>query len=148
MPLARRLPKFGFHSPHRTEYQVLNVETLEACVSNGRLPKDQRITPETLWEAGLINRQGMPVKILGNGELTKKLAVTAHRFSASAREKIEAAGGSVVALREPSETKSRKRRKLMAAKRASGTLPASSETEGEAEVPERQEAEASEDQED
>ena len=65
MPLARRLPKFGFHSPHRTEYQIINVEALEACVANGRLPKGETITPDTLWEAGLINRQGMPVKILG-----------------------------------------------------------------------------------
>src|SRR5881296_3333497 len=47
MPLARRLPKFGFHSPFRTEFQIINVATLEACVTNGRLPKDQIITPDT-----------------------------------------------------------------------------------------------------
>ena len=93
MPLARRLPKFGFHSPFRTEYQIINVETLEACVTNGRLPKDQIITPDTLWEAGLINRQGMPVKILGDGELTQKLSVQVHKLSKSAVEKIEKAGG-------------------------------------------------------
>ncbi len=75
MPLARRVPKFGFHSPHRTEYQIVNVDTLEACVANGRLPLDQPITPDVLWEAGLINRQGMPVKILGDGELTQKISV-------------------------------------------------------------------------
>ncbi|HEX5315804.1 MAG TPA: 50S ribosomal protein L15 [Candidatus Kapabacteria bacterium] len=94
MPLARRLPKFGFHSPHRTEYQIVNVETLEACVSNGRLPKGQTITPDILWEAGLINRQGMPVKILGDGKLTSKISVEAHKLSKSAVEKIEKAGGS------------------------------------------------------
>lgn len=98
MPLARRLPKFGFHSPHRTEYQIINVETLEACVSNGRLPKDQMITPDILWEAGLINRQGMPVKILGDGELTRKLSVQAHKLSKSAVAKIEKAGGSAEQL--------------------------------------------------
>src|SRR6476469_8417824 len=47
MPLARRLPKFGFHSPFRTEYQILNLDALEVCVTNGRLPKDQVITPDT-----------------------------------------------------------------------------------------------------
>jgi large subunit ribosomal protein L15 len=98
MPLARRLPKFGFHSPFRTEYQILNVEALEMCVTSGRLPKDQTITPDTLWEAGLINRQGMPVKILGNGELSQKLNVQAHKISKSAIEKIEKAGGSATQL--------------------------------------------------
>ena len=93
MPLARRLPKFGFNSPFRTEYQILNLDALEACISNGRLPLDQTITPDILWEAGLINRQGMPVKILGNGELTQKLKVQAHKISKSAVEKIEKAGG-------------------------------------------------------
>ncbi len=98
MPLARRLPKFGFHSPHRTEYQVVNIDTLEACVSNGRLPKDQTITPDILWAAGLINRQGMPVKILGNGELKQKVAIEAHKLSKSAVEKIEKAGGTAKAI--------------------------------------------------
>jgi large subunit ribosomal protein L15 len=98
MPLARRLPKFGFHSPFRTEYQILNVDALEMCVVNGRLPKDQTITPDTLWEAGLINRQGMPVKILGNGEITTKVNIQAHKISKSAIEKIEKAGGSATQL--------------------------------------------------
>jgi large subunit ribosomal protein L15 len=98
MPLARRLPKFGFHSPFRTEYQILNVDALDACVVNGRLPNDQMITPEILWQAGLINKQGMPVKILGNGELTQKLSVQAHKISKSAVEKIEKAGGSAKQL--------------------------------------------------
>jgi len=98
MPLARRLPKFGFHSPHRVEYQVVNVDTLEACVVNGRLPKDAPITPDVLWQAGLINRQGMPVKILGSGELTQKLNVEAHKLSKSAIEKIEKSGGTAKQL--------------------------------------------------
>lgn len=98
MPLSRRLPKFGFHSPHRTEYQIVNVDTLEACVANGRLPLGQIITPDTLWEAGLINRQGMPVKILGDGELTQKVSVQAHKLSKSAVAKIEKAGGSATQL--------------------------------------------------
>ena len=93
MPLARRLPKFGFKSPFRVEYQILNVEALEMCVTNGRLPKNETITPDTLWAAGLINRQGMPVKILGNGEITSAITVQAHKISKSAIEKIEKAGG-------------------------------------------------------
>ncbi len=93
MPLARRLPKFGFFSPHRVEYQILNVDALQACVASGRLPGDRQITPDILWEAGLINRQGMPVKILGDGDLTLKLSIQAHKISKSAIEKIEKAGG-------------------------------------------------------
>jgi len=98
MPLSRRLPKFGFKSPFRVEYQVLNVESLEACVKVGRLPKDEAITPDSLWAAGLINRSTMPVKILGNGELTMKLNVEAHKISKSAIEKIEKAGGTAKQL--------------------------------------------------
>ena len=76
----------------------MNIDTLEACVSNGRLPKDQTITPDILWAAGLINRQGMPVKILGNGELKQKVAIEAHKLSKSAVEKIEKAGGTAKAI--------------------------------------------------
>ncbi len=93
MPLARRVPKFGFHPPHRTEYQIVNLGTLEVCATNGRLAKNETITPEVLWQAGLINRQGMPVKILGDGELTGKISVEAHKISKSALEKIEKVGG-------------------------------------------------------
>ena len=98
MPLARRLPKFGFHSPFRTEFNILNIEAIEACVSNGRLPKNELITPEILWSAGLINRQGMPVKILGNGKITSAVKVQAHKISKSAVEKIEKAGGTAEQL--------------------------------------------------
>lgn len=105
MPLARRLPKFGFHSPFRTEFQVLNVESLDICLQNGRLPKDELITPDTLWQAGLINRQGMPVKILGNGEITVPLKIQAHKISKSAAEKIKNAGGTTEELFATSEAK-------------------------------------------
>jgi large subunit ribosomal protein L15 len=105
MPLARRLPKFGFHSPFRTEYQVLNVDALESCLKIGRLPKDTTITPDTLWAAGLINRSTMPVKILGNGELTFKLNIEAHKISKSAIEKIEKLGGTAKQLFVETEAK-------------------------------------------
>jgi large subunit ribosomal protein L15 len=88
------------------------------------------ITPETLKERGLISNTRIDVKILGQGDLTKKLSISAHRFSASAREKIEAAGGSATALREEPEQRSRKRRKIAARKRAAGeATPAAPEAE-------------------
>jgi large subunit ribosomal protein L15 len=86
-PLTRRLPKRGFHSPFKLEYQIVNVETLEK-IENGK-----EITIESLFEGGLIHNANMPVKILGNGELTKTLIVKAHSFSKSAKEKIEKAKG-------------------------------------------------------
>jgi large subunit ribosomal protein L15 len=87
MPLIRRVPKRGFTNIFRTEYAVVNVRDLEV------LEGIEEVTPEVLLEAGLV-RRGYPVKILGDGELTKKLRVEAHKFSRSAKEKIEAAGGS------------------------------------------------------
>lgn len=86
MPLHRRIPKRGFHNRNRVEYQVVNVGDLAGL--------DGDVTPETLRAAGLIGSLRRPVKILGNGELEKKLQVTAHAFSGGARKKIEAAGGS------------------------------------------------------
>ncbi len=84
MPLIRRVPKRGFTNIFRTEYAVVNVARL------GDL--EGEITPELLSEKGLV-RRGIPVKVLGEGEVAKALVVKAHRFSKSAREKIEAAGG-------------------------------------------------------
>ena len=88
MPLHRRLPKRGFTNINRVEYQIVNVSQLEEL-------GDGDVTPEVLADRGLVGHRGRPVKVLGNGELTKKLSVSAHKFSKSAREKIEAAGGSV-----------------------------------------------------
>ncbi len=86
-PLHKRIPKRGFRSPNRVEYTVVNVKLLEKYFEAG-----EEVTPEKLLEKGLV-KKGMPVKILGDGELTKALKVKAHAFSKSAREKIEAAGG-------------------------------------------------------
>jgi len=90
--------------PHRTETLAVNVRDLE------RFDAGTDVTIELLAERGLIKNTRTDVKILGSGELTKKLTVTAHRFSASAREKIEQAGGTVVALREEHERKPKKRK--------------------------------------
>jgi large subunit ribosomal protein L15 len=118
MPLYMRVPKLrGSTSkdampvgPHRTFSQGVNVSQLEQ-----RFDAGAEVTPEALKAAGLIRKLSVDVKILGNGELTKELSVTAHRFSASAREKIEAAGGSVTALRDDAAVR-RKRRPVKAAR--------------------------------
>ncbi len=92
MPLVRRVPKRGFHSPFRVEYQVVNVETLDRLATNGKLPGGV-ISPEVLLKLGVVKKAHKPVKILGNGELKAKLNITANAFSKSAVEKIEKAGG-------------------------------------------------------
>ena len=86
-PLHRRTPKSkGFTNPFRVEYHVVNLSTLDA------FDADAEVTPETLRERGLVAKRGL-VKVLARGELSKKLTVRAHGFSATAKEKIEAAGG-------------------------------------------------------
>ena len=93
MPLHMRLPKLkGFTSPFRVEYQVVNLDRLSALYPDGG-----EVTVADLAERGAV-RPGQPVKVLGNGEAAAAFSVTAHRFSKSAREKIEAAGGSVTEL--------------------------------------------------
>jgi large subunit ribosomal protein L15 len=115
--------------PHRTRSFAVNVSALE------RFDAGTEITPELLAEKGLIRHTRFDVKILGSGDLTKKLSVTAHRFSASAREKIEAAGGTVAALREDEQrAPSKKRRLRKRGQRAAGE-PAAAEAEPEAEEP-------------
>jgi large subunit ribosomal protein L15 len=90
--------------PHRTQVQALNVRDLERF--------DGEVTPDTLKEAGLIKSTRIDVKILGHGDLTKKLAVSAHLFSAGAREKIEQAGGSITWIRgEPAAKRPVRKRK-------------------------------------
>jgi large subunit ribosomal protein L15 len=94
MPLQRRLPKLpGFTPRNRVEYAAINVAKLEAAFADG-----DTVTPEALREKGLIRRGNAPVKVLGNGELSKNLTVHAHAFSSSAEEKIAAGGGSTQVL--------------------------------------------------
>ena len=87
MPLVRRLPKRGFYNVFRTEYVAINVDRLE-IFEDGAV-----VGPVQLIEAGIIKKIEDGVKILGNGELTKKLTVQAAKFTATAKEKIEAVGG-------------------------------------------------------
>ena len=94
MAYIRRVPKFGFHNPFRVEYQVVNIGRLQELVDAGRLQADT-VTPETLYQVGAVSKKNQPVKILGVGELSAKLKITAHKFSASAQKSIEDAGGTV-----------------------------------------------------
>ena len=94
MPLQRRVPKFGFTSPNRVEYKAINLDTLQELAEKS---KAKTITNETLIENGLAGKNDL-IKILGRGELTSKIDVTAHKFSASAVAAIEKAGGTVTTL--------------------------------------------------
>lgn len=94
MPLQRRVPKFGFTNLKRVEYKPINLSTLEELAAKKSLSE---ISFETLVEAGFV-ANGDRVKILGDGALTKALAVKAHAFSKSAEAAITAAGGSVEKL--------------------------------------------------
>ncbi len=89
MPLQRRIPKRGFTNIFRREYSVVNLQDLEAMAGG------DPITPEMLMQKGLIKDLKTGVKVLGMGELKEKLTVRAHKFSKSAVEKIQAAGGKV-----------------------------------------------------
>ena len=95
MPLIRRVPKFGFFSPFRVDYQEVNLSRLQELADAGRISGDVEVTPDTLFELGVVSKRNKPVKILGNGDISTKLAVTAHKISAAARTKIEQAGGTV-----------------------------------------------------
>lgn len=88
LPLYRRLPKRGFsNAMFKKTYAVINVSDLN------KFEEGTEVTPELLFEMGIIKKQLSGIKVLGNGELTKKLTVRAHKFSNIAKEKIEAAGG-------------------------------------------------------
>lgn len=91
MPLQRRIPKFGFKSPNRITYKVINLEALQSLVDEHKL---KTVDFETLIKHRLANKKDL-VKILGNGEFTASVEVKAHAFSASAQKAIEAAGGTV-----------------------------------------------------
>jgi large subunit ribosomal protein L15 len=142
MPVYMRLPKQrGPYSkdampigPHRTSTVPVNLRDLDRVFDDGA-----EVTLEAMIEKGLIKNSKTDVKILGQGELKKKLAVTAHAFSASAREKIEKAGGSATALREPVEKRKRARKARPAEatpEPAEQAEPEPSGPAGEAEAPE------------
>ena len=93
MPLHRRVPKRGFHSPFRTEYAVVNLDALADRFAAGTV-----VTPQLLREHGLVHSTRQPIKVLARGDISTKLTVQAHKFSGKAAEKISAAGGSTEVL--------------------------------------------------
>ncbi|EAQ82585.1 50S ribosomal protein L15 [Blastopirellula marina] len=113
MPLVRRVPKRGFFNKFAITVAAINITDLEREFSAG-----EEVTLESLRAKGLAKRRYDELKILGTGELTKKLTVSAHRFSASAKEKIEAAGGSCVIIpgKTPVEDKKKAAREAKAKK--------------------------------
>ncbi|GAA0434477.1 50S ribosomal protein L15 [Lentibacillus halophilus] len=89
MPLFQRLPKRGFTNINRKEFAIVNLDTLN------RFDEGTEITPELLLEEGVVSKPKSGIKVLGKGNVEKKFTVKAHKFSASAKEAIEAAGGQI-----------------------------------------------------
>jgi large subunit ribosomal protein L15 len=143
MPIDMRAPKLRGNTsadampigPFRTYSHPVNLRDLDRVFADG-----DTVDLEAMVEKGLLKNTKTDVKVLGTGDLSKKLAVTAHSFSASAREKITAAGGSVTALKEPKERK----RKKVKAKPVAAEPEAEATEPAEAEAPEAPEAPAEE----
>jgi large subunit ribosomal protein L15 len=95
MPLQRRVPKFGFTNPNRVEYQTINLDRLQELVDH-KLITDS-VDFDILHSMDQVNKN-LPLKVLGRGELKAKLKVSAHKFSASAKSAIEAAGGEAITI--------------------------------------------------
>ncbi len=91
-PLFRRLPKRGFTNINRKEFAIVNLDALN------RFEDGTEVTPALLVETGVVSNEKSGIKVLGNGSVTTKLTVKAHKFSASAKEAIEAAGGNIVVI--------------------------------------------------
>ncbi|MGQ9864365.1 MAG: 50S ribosomal protein L15 [Bacteroidia bacterium] len=95
MPIHRRTPKFGFKNPFRIPYALINLERLETFLSKN--PEITEVTPDLLRSKGIVKKD-LPVKVLGQGSLSKAVTVSAHKFSQSAKEKIEQVGGRAILL--------------------------------------------------
>lgn len=94
MPLQRRVPKFGFRNPNRVEYKAINLDAIQRLAES---TKEKNIDVALMVAHGLVGKKDL-VKVLGGGELSAKVEVSAHKFSASASESIEKAGGKAVIL--------------------------------------------------
>ena len=92
MSLIRRVPKRGFNSKFKKEYQLVNLESLNKVRANAN------VGPQELYDLGIIRKKNIPVKILGQGELKKTITVKAHKFSETARKAIEGQGGQAIVL--------------------------------------------------
>jgi large subunit ribosomal protein L15 len=94
MPIHRRLPKFGFHNKFSTKYAVVNLAQIQQLIDENKLDA-KKIDKESLLAIGVLNKKSMPLKVLGDGEITSSATITADKFSSTAKEKIEKAGGAV-----------------------------------------------------
>lgn len=110
MPLVRRIPKRGFNNKFALRVATVNVGDLERAFADG-----DEVTPESLREKSLAKTRYDILKILGDGQISKKLKISAHRFSQSAREKIEKAGGEIVVLSGKTPVEQKKKQKKAAA---------------------------------
>ena len=97
MPLQRRVPKFGFKNINRVEFTTINLDDIQAFIDSGKI-KEMKIDREYLISNKLLKGKNMPLKILGNGEITSKIVITANAFSKTAKEKIEKGGGKAVII--------------------------------------------------
>lgn len=95
MPIYRRLPKRGFNPLNKVNYAIVNVGSLQKAVDGGRIEAGSDVTRDTLVAAGLVRKNGAPVRLLGKGEIKAKLSIEVAGASASAIKAVEAAGGSV-----------------------------------------------------
>ena len=129
MPLHRRLPKRGFNALNRLDWNEVNIGTLQAAVDAKRLDAGQTIDAKTLVAAGILRRPKDGLRILGEGELTARLAITANHASASAKAAIEKAGGSVTLIVKKVLPDDEKKRAKTAAKKnkTTGKKPAVAE---------------------
>ncbi|TVQ80611.1 MAG: 50S ribosomal protein L15 [Flavobacteriales bacterium] len=93
MPLQRRVPKFGFKNPNRVEYKAINLDLIQALVDAGRIT--DKVTPEVLVSVGVAGKNDL-IKVLGRGVYTAAVEVVAHKFSKSAIDAIEKAGGKAI----------------------------------------------------
>ena len=139
-PIHIRVPKLhGFKNKFRIEYAVVNVGQISAYAEAGRLgdTKPPTVNAETLAQAGLIRGDGRPLKVLGQGDVATKLFVAADSFSASAKSKIEAAGGNVLVLAEPKpENAERADKSAKKADKAKNSEPAEASAEAAGSEPE------------
>jgi len=99
MPLQRRVPKRGFVSPFKIYYQVVNISDLQILIDNKKV-EDGVINPVVLYKNGVISKAAAPYKILGMGDLSAKVDVESHKFSKSAKDKIETAGGTIKEIKD------------------------------------------------
>ncbi|MBS1551268.1 MAG: 50S ribosomal protein L15 [Bacteroidetes bacterium] len=97
MPLQRRVPKFGFKNINRVEFVTINLNAIQAFIDKGKI-KELKFDKEYLLTNNLIKGKNKPLKILGNGDITSKVEITADAFSKTAKEKIEKGGGKAVTI--------------------------------------------------